>query len=137
MEEFRAGEPNRLMASSLAVHGLYTAMYRIQAGSPIDAVKYPSRITKIEEFAQDFHFVHFEVLNADLEPSAHAKGTIMNGYWHDSEGWGLLVGDHKVEMGYFRESYDDGSSDKELQDLIKNSMSIVRHQITPVEALSY
>lgn len=117
-EEYRVGESGRLPESELAVGGLYTVMFALDAQSAVPAAKYPSRIEEVMEDHANMFSVKFTIMNADLAPDLETLAVMRNGYWLPSHSQGINIGGVAVINGYFKESYYGSGSEQELQDMI-------------------
>jgi hypothetical protein len=80
LDEYHAGAPNRIMESSMAISGLYTAMFSLDSPEPWQAFKYPCRITDIERLDSGLSKVRFTFLNADLTPDYDTHGAFYDGF---------------------------------------------------------
>lgn len=124
-EEYRDGESGRLSERDLAVGGLYTVMFALDAKSVIPAAKYPSRVEELVEDHENMFGVKFTIMNADLAPDLETLAVMRNGYWLSSHSQGIHVGGAPVISGYFKESYYGSGPEQELQDMLEFEASRV------------
>lgn len=127
-EEYRSGETGRVRESELAIGGLYTVMFTLDATSAIPAAKFPSRIVDVLEDQSQMFGVKFTILNADLAPDFETLSVFRNGYWLPAHSQGIRVGQAPVIAGYFKESYGADSPEQELQDIIEFEQTKLREQ---------
>ncbi|HTB48661.1 MAG TPA: hypothetical protein VK712_01115 [Verrucomicrobiae bacterium] len=105
VDEYYAGEDNRIMETGLCIDGLYTMMLFLRNSRDQQAAKFPSRVNDIEQQDSGLYKLQFSILNADLAPSLDAEATLQDGFWQRSGSEALHFRSIPVRKAYFKDYY--------------------------------
>ncbi|MEK7599905.1 MAG: hypothetical protein AAB462_02635 [Patescibacteria group bacterium] len=137
VEEYKAGESDRIMESELAVAGLYTLMELYKSGDTVGAAKFASRVDDVEQLESGLYSVKFMIFNP-YTAHHHTEAIFDQGFWRQDLSHSMVVWPsqspetrHPVTNAYLREPRAGSDSvDKALQAMLENSNP------QPVDAVS-